>query len=160
MEIPGKGSEAKCAGASGQLQKSVSYGRKEEIHVARLCQEGIMDKQACHVPTRPSKQGGQMQPACILSWQDGIRAKPGRLGISWRPENIQTTFLNRKTKEAEAVAMASTEGSSRRLRPKQSFIGRLEMGKHWLHRDQEVLEGVRRGRRRPAQGEHRSAARL
>lgn len=56
MEIQGKGSEAKCVGASGQLQKSVSYGRKEEIHVARLCQEGIMDKQACHVPTRPSNK--------------------------------------------------------------------------------------------------------
>ena len=101
-----------------------------------------------------------MQPVCILSWQDGIRAKPGRLGISWRPENIQTTLLNKKTEKAEAVAVASPEGSGRRLRPKQSFIGRLEMGKPWLQRDQDVLERVRRGRRRPAQGEHRSAARL
>jgi hypothetical protein len=42
VEIQGKGSEAKCAGASGQLQESVSYCRKEEIHVTRLCQDGVM----------------------------------------------------------------------------------------------------------------------
>lgn len=57
VETQGKG---KVCRGSGQLEKSVSYCRKEEIHAARLCQEGVtvpgMDKQACRVPTRPSNK--------------------------------------------------------------------------------------------------------
>lgn len=89
-----------------------------------------------------------MQSGCILSWQDGIKVKPGRLGIRWRPENIHTNHFPKQKTVAEAVT--SPEGSGRRLSRglKQSFTGRLEIGKHWRHGDQEVLARVRRGRRR------------